>query len=88
MSDAEIRRLTWRCRRGTKELDEILSNFLQNRLADLDAHERRSFARLLECTDMQLSEWLIADAHGDARPSPTDPHLNEIVRRILHADCG
>ena len=46
----------------------------------LDAHERRWFDRLLQCTDAQLQDWLCAGA------SPDDEGIARIVQRILSAD--
>ncbi|MGR3913458.1 MAG: succinate dehydrogenase assembly factor 2 [Gammaproteobacteria bacterium] len=75
-TSAHKRRL-WRCRRGAKELDLILSEFATTHCAALSAREQRRFDHLLECADPQLSDWL---CNGIA---PGDPELAAIVRRIL-----
>lgn len=78
--NAARRRLEWRCRRGTKELDLLLEAFMRHQYDHLDAHERRWFDRLLQCTDAQLQDWLCAGA------SPDDEGIARIVQRILSAD--
>ncbi|CAJ2376331.1 MAG: succinate dehydrogenase assembly factor 2 [Gammaproteobacteria bacterium] len=76
MSGEHKRRL-WRCRRGSKELDLILSDFATNHAAALSADEQRCFDRLLDCADPQLSDWLCNGA------APRDPELASLVKRIL-----
>ena len=41
-----------------RELDELLTGFLDARFASLEESERRSFANLLECQDPDLLDWL------------------------------
>jgi len=76
LSGAHKRRL-WRCRRGAKELDLILSEFTTTHGAALSAREQRSFDRLLGCADPQLSDWLCNGI------PPGDPELAAIVEHIL-----
>ncbi|MGI9311082.1 MAG: succinate dehydrogenase assembly factor 2 [bacterium] len=75
-------RLRWRCRRGTKELDLILSAFATRHYPRLTAVEQRRFARLLDCADPQLADWLCGGA------TPDDPEMASIVERILSAGRG
>lgn len=58
MDETTLRRLRWRCRRGMRELDVLLTGFLDARFAALDAEQQESFASLLECQDPDLLEWL------------------------------
>lgn len=57
--DAEFKRLRWRCRRGTRELDQLLGWWLDTRYADATVNLRRAFAELLEQQDPQLWDWLV-----------------------------
>jgi len=57
--DAEYKRLRWRCRRGTRELDQLLGWWLENRYADAPGELRNGFAALLEQQDPQLWDWLV-----------------------------
>lgn len=54
MTEAERRRLSWRCRRGLLELDIVLQRFAEDYLADLNAAELTAFDRLLEYPDNEL----------------------------------
>jgi antitoxin CptB len=55
----EVKRLRWRCRRGVRELDILLTRFLDERFERLDAEGRESFAALLECQDPDVVDWLM-----------------------------
>jgi antitoxin CptB len=69
-------RLAWQCRRGMRELDVLLSGFLERRYAVLDANEREYFARLLEYPDAVLLECLLG------RMVPADKDVARIVQDI------
>ena len=71
----EQKRMLWRCRRGTKELDLILTRFVAECYADLKETEKEEFNLLLETQDPVLTEWLCFDAQ------PTS-NLQEIVETI------
>jgi len=73
---AAHKRLRWRCRRGTKELDLLLERFLAAGLEGLDSQGRAAFERLLSQPDHDLQAWLIAGQ------LPTDGELRWIVERI------
>ena len=57
--DARGKRLRWRCRRGVRELDILLTRFLDDRFGALDAAGQESFAALLECQDPDVMDWLM-----------------------------
>lgn len=48
---SELSRYKLRCRRGMKELDVVLENYLQRHFSLADAHERQQFDALLELQD-------------------------------------
>ena len=50
--------LQWRCRRGTKELDVILTNFLDRQYENLPDSKLQEFNELLDLQDTQLWYWL------------------------------
>ncbi|WP_423907121.1 succinate dehydrogenase assembly factor 2 [Candidatus Spongiihabitans sp.] len=52
------KQLLWRCRRGTKELDLILSTFVADYYHELSKNEENEFNKLLEVEDTVLTEWL------------------------------
>ena len=76
------RRLAWQCRRGMRELDELLGMFLQRRYPDLDARQRQAFGLLLEYPDALLLELLMG------RMTPNDSEVARLVRDIRHTAAG
>jgi antitoxin CptB len=73
---AAINRTAWQCRRGMRELDELLGQFLVQRYTDLDARDRLAFNTLLEYPDAVLLELLMG------RMAPADGDLARLVRAI------
>lgn len=69
-------RLLWQCRRGMRELDLLLQDFLERRYAALDETGRGAFVGLLECPDALLFDYLMGGL------APSDPVLADVVRRI------
>jgi antitoxin CptB len=57
-AEAELARLRWRCRRGMRELDAVLQNFLVERGASLSAADRLAFGDLLDLPDPDLHAYL------------------------------
>ena len=83
MSDrlAERNRLQWQCRRGMRELDELLLAFLDRGYERLDGDGRRAFAALLEYPDAVLLECLMG------RMIPTDKEVGHVVDAIRSASA-
>lgn len=54
-------RLRWRCRRGMRELDQLLGWYLDNRYAMADRVTQGAFADLLEQPDPELWRWLTGE---------------------------
>ncbi len=77
MSDAELARLRWRCRRGMTELDRLLTGWLDANGSSADPDRRAAFARLLEVEDDRLWAWMT----GRARPE--DERLRRLVDELL-----
>jgi antitoxin CptB len=76
MSDVQINRLRWRCRRGMRELDQLLSWYLEERYPRVDDINKAAFRDLLEQQDPELWSWL------SGRDKPHDPHWKGIVDEI------
>lgn len=79
MTDAdelELKRLRWRCRRGMRELDQLLGRYLDREWRLASDGERGIFLRLLETEDDKLWHWFM----GHARPEDAD--LATLVDRI------
>jgi len=77
--DTTRNRLAWQCRRGMRELDEMLNTFLEQRLQSLGQKELENFARLLEYQDTLLLECLMG------RKVPQDKDVANIVQEIRNA---
>jgi len=54
MTDEEVRRLSWRCRRGLLELDIVLQRFAAHYLADLTQAELVALDNLLDLPDNEF----------------------------------
>ncbi|MDI1298966.1 succinate dehydrogenase assembly factor 2 [Methylotenera sp.] len=54
MTDEEVRRLSWRCRRGLLELDIVLQRFSEKHLATLTQSELLAFDSLLDLPDNEF----------------------------------
>jgi len=74
--DAALKRLRWRCRRGTRELDRMLGGFLESSFLTLKLDQQYAFERLLECEDDSLWDWL------SGLKDPADGALREVVEKI------
>ena len=75
--DREIARLRWRCRRGMRELDLLMTGWLDDHYASAGAGERDAFVRLLETPDPTLLAWLT----GQERPEePALARLIDVIR--------
>ena len=72
----EKARLKWQCRRGMRELDLLLEEFLENRYEKLSPSARDIFSRLLDCPNEDLMKWLVEGG------SPQDEQLAGIVEQI------
>lgn len=59
VSERELARLHWQCRRGMLELDEILRDYLQHHYAMAPETERAAFRALLTQEDPSLQRWLL-----------------------------
>jgi antitoxin CptB len=75
--ETELRRLRWRCRRGMRELDQLMLRYLDRRWRQAVAAERDRFERLLDTEDDRLWRWFMG------RESPEEKDLRELVERIL-----
>ena len=73
MTQVEMNRLRWRCRRGLLENDLVLERFLELQGAQLEGERLRAFESLLDYADDEL--WGIVSGRSECR----DPALGEVV---------
>jgi antitoxin CptB len=80
--EAMRRKILWKCRRGTKELDVILERFILKYFEKLEQNEIDLFNQLLDVEDPLLTEWLCFSG------KPKSQGMEKIVTRILSADIN
>ena len=73
---AELRRLRWKCRRGMRELDQLLSRYLERDWLQSSEAQRGVFLQLLDIEDDKLWHWFMG------HDSPTDAALDALIRHI------
>ncbi|MFK2904684.1 succinate dehydrogenase assembly factor 2 [Dyella ginsengisoli] len=68
MEEARIKRLRWRTRRGTRELDALFGGWLDESFPVADEATRQAFDELLDVQDPDLWDWVM----GHSRPPRVD----------------
>jgi antitoxin CptB len=66
----------WQCRRGMLELDLLLNNYVDNKVAALTQQQKLTFERLLTYPDQTLLDLLLGNAVS------SDPAIATIVQQI------
>lgn len=74
--ERELGRLRWRCRRGMRELDQMLGRYLDREWRQSSTEERNTFLLLLETEDDRLWHWMMGNQ------SPENPELRALVDKI------
>ena len=77
MGNPEMARLRWRCRRGMRELDMLLLDFVDNHYPQADETEQAAFRRLLTTPDPEILALLTG------RSATDDEHLAHVIERLL-----
>jgi antitoxin CptB len=72
----ELARLRWRCRRGMRELDVLLTRYLDEEYPRASPAERDAFARILELQDPEIFGYLVGGEF------PEESSLRHVVARI------
>lgn len=68
MDEARLKRLRWRTRRGTRELDALFGDWLDNRFPSASEAQQQAFDELLDVQDPDLWDWVM----GHAKPLRAD----------------
>ena len=74
--EAELRKLRWRCRRGMRELDQLLERWLDRRWRQSPTAQREVFLRLLDSEDDRLWRWFLD------HEVPADVEIVALVEQI------
>ena len=73
---AELSRLRWLCRRGMKELDVVMSRYLDQHYASAPSADQERFKALLEMPDPDLYDLLLG------RSTTPDAELARFIRLL------
>ena len=74
---SEESRLRWQCRRGMRELDELLLRYLEERYPLADDDEKAAFQSVLALADPELNGYLLQ------RQTPAAEPIANVIRQIL-----
>jgi antitoxin CptB len=74
--DTKVAKLRWRCRRGMRELDALLVEFVERSAHGLTEREIAVFERILELPDPVLHSYLLGSS------APDDAATAELIERI------
>ena len=75
---SELSRLRWLCRRGMKELDVVMSRYLEDYYESASTIDQGIFKALLEMPDPDLYELLLG------RGEENDPELVRFIEFLRH----
>ena len=74
---SEISRLRWQCRRGMRELDELLLGYLEQCYIDDSDADKAAFREVLTLADPELNAYLLQ------RQQPSSETIARVIQRIL-----
>ena len=74
---SEQSRLRWQCRRGMRELDELLVRYLEECYPDDSDADKAAFHEVLTLADPELNAYLLQ------RQQPTSETIARVIERIL-----
>ena len=74
------KQIIWQCRRGTRELDNMLMFFLEEYYDSSSSEQRQAFLRLLKLPDPLLQSLLMGT--GDDSEWQTSEAVNKVVELI------
>lgn len=69
-------KLQWRCRRGVKELDVVLTRYLETRYDGDSEAEQAAFGRLLDLQDPDILRYLFK------QEEPEDMEVARLIQRL------
>jgi len=69
-------KLLWRCRRGVKELDVVLTRYLESCYDAANAADKHAFECLLECQDPDILRYILR------QEEPEDKEMLRIIEKI------
>lgn len=79
-NELDVAKLEWRCRRGTLELDLLVSRFLKRGYPKASARQQHAFRQLLEYPDDVLFDLLTGEV------SDPDKDIADVIEQIRYGD--
>ena len=70
-------RLRWQCRRGMRELDELLVSYLNKYFMQSTDDEKEAFEELLQLSDPELIKLLLTSYESELES------INSIIQKVL-----
>lgn len=77
MNNEHLSQVKWHCRRGMRELDVLLTRFVERDYLSSDQEHRRAFETLLSLQDPEILDLLTG------RVVAEDTGLQDVVQRLL-----
>ena len=71
-----LKKLRWRCRRGAKELDVMLENYLNREFLTASKTDQALMVQLLDAQDPDLLRWFMG------QDQPSDANLARLIEHI------
>lgn len=78
-AEVDMARLRWRCRRGMRELDVMLTRYLDRVWATASSAERDAFVQLVDLQDPELFGYLVGRT---TPPEESQRALIACIRRL------
>lgn len=79
MTEAELGKLRWRCRRGMRELDVLLTRYVEEQYGGATPLHQEAFRQLLDSQDPLIYAYFLG------REAPPSPLLRELIGQITDA---
>ncbi|MBT8108755.1 MAG: succinate dehydrogenase assembly factor 2 [Gammaproteobacteria bacterium] len=79
---SEESRLKWQCRRGMRELDELLLRYLQDSYPNDSEADKAAFREVLTLADPELNGYLLQ------RQTPSSESIARVIQRILSCNSS
>jgi len=76
LTNPEIGKLRWRCRRGMRELDVLLTRYVDERYPAAPPAQQEAFQRLLDAQDPLIYAYFLG------RETPADAVLASLIVQI------
>ena len=73
-----LTKIRWQCRRGMRELDELLIKYFDCHYQQSSVKEQKAFRELLEYNDPELVEFLLTSHVSELKP------INNIIKKIKY----